>query len=363
MQQFKDTIAEILTQGAVKQDRTGVGTISRFGMQQRYNLMEGFPLLTLKKTHFKSVVAELLWFIEGSTDNDRLNELGATIWDEWANEWGDLGPIYGAQWNAWQAPVQKDTRGLWARLKSAWKGEPTPTQTINQLQYVIDTLRNNPKSRRIIVSAWNPGVLPIEGLSHAENIAAGKQVLPPCHAFFQFEASPLRWEDRVHHLVSVGRLPSFDQAVAGMNWSLKTETEETVDAARQTWLDVYFEEDELQGWEAIPQYKYKLNCQLYIRSQDMMLGNPFNVASYALLTMMIAQCVDMIPGDFIQTSGDTHIYLNHLDAAKEVLDREEYPLPTVRLNPEIKDLWAFTAEDIELENYVCHPAIKLPVAV
>lgn len=363
MEQFKSLVRNIVTKGVVKQDRTGTGTISYFGDQQRYNLLEGFPLLTLKKTHMKSIVHELLWFISGSTNNWDLNDVGVTIWDEWANEYGELGPIYGAQWNAWQSPAQKDSRSLWARLKSAWKGEPTPTVPINQLQYVIDTLRNNPKSRRIIVSGWNPGVLPIEGVSHAENVANGRQVLPPCHLLFQFDASPIRWEDRVNHLVSVGRLQSFDKTIEAMKWALRGATEETIDQMRQEWLDVYFEEDDLQGWETIPQYKYKLNCQLYQRSADTLVGVPFNIASYALLTMMIAQCVDMLPGDFIHTVGDAHIYLNHMEHVNEILEREEYPLPTLKLNPEIKDLWAFTYDDIEVENYVSHPAIKLEIAV
>lgn len=364
MQAYTDIIAKILTNGVVKEDRTGTGTVSYFGIQQRFNLQEGFPLLSLKETKLKPIVAELLWFIEGSTNNNRLKEMGAGIWNQWASADGDLGPIYGAQWNNWQTPALVDERPLWKRLMSAFKGEATPPISINQLQYVIDLLRTNPKSRRMLVTGWNPGALPVEGLSHAANVACGRQVLPPCHTIFQFEAAPLRWEDRLRYLIEHKRIVlDFDAAVNAMNVALKNETEETVDAARHVWLDYFFGANEERGWDELKQYKYRLSCQLYTRSQDVLIGTPFNIASYSLLTMMVAQCVGMLPGDFIWSAGDAHIYLNHLEAAQELLNRTPYVLPTLRLNPEVTDLWKFKADDIELVNYVSHPAIKLSVAV
>lgn len=250
--------------GVVKKDRTGVGTKSIFGYQMRFDLSKGFPLLTTKKVHLRSIIHELLWFISGNTNIGYLRDNKVTIWDEWADENGDLGPVYGKQWRSWQTP---DGR------------------SIDQLSQVIETIRNNPDSRRMIVCAWNPSDV-------------DKMTLPPCHCFFQF-------------YVADGRL----------------------------------------------------SCQLYQRSADTFLGVPFNIASYALLTMMIAQVCGLEPGEFVHTTGDTHIYLNHFDQVREQLSREPRPLPKMKLNPEIKSIFDFKYEDFELTDYDPWPAIKAPVAV
>lgn len=264
MKQYLELLQEIMENGTVKKDRTGVGTKSVFGHQMRFDLSEGFPLLTTKKVHLKSIIYELLWFIKGDTNISYLKENGVSIWDEWADENGDLGPVYGKQWRSWQTP---DGR------------------SIDQLSQVIETIKNNPESRRMIVCAWNP--------SDVDNMA-----LPPCHCFFQF-------------YVADG----------------------------------------------------KLSCQLYQRSADTFLGVPFNIASYALLTMMIAQVCGLEPGEFIHTTGDTHIYLNHFDQVREQLSREPRPLPRMILNPEIKSIFDFTYQDFKLEGYDPWPLIKAPVAV
>lgn len=264
MQQYHDLLNHILEQGTVKTDRTGTGTISVFGYQMRFNLQEGFPLVTTKKVHLKSIVHELLWFIKGETNIAYLKENGVSIWDEWADENGDLGPVYGKQWRSWATP---------------------DGQTIDQLKEVIETLKKSPDSRRIIVSAWNVGDL-------------SKMALMPCHALFQFYVAD-----------------------------------------------------------------NKLSCQLYQRSADVFLGVPFNIASYALLTMMIAQVCELELGDFIWTGGDTHIYSNHIEQVKAQLSRELRPLPTMKINPSVKDIFDFTFDDFQLENYNPHPAIKAPVAV
>ena len=253
-----------MDKGVVRKDRTGVGTKSIFGHQMRFDLSEGFPLLTTKKVHLRSIIHELLWFISGDTNIGYLHDNKVSIWDEWADENGDLGPVYGKQWRSWQTP---DGR------------------SIDQLSQVIETIRNNPDSRRMIVCAWNP--------SDVDRMA-----LPPCHCFFQF-------------YVAEGRL----------------------------------------------------SCQLYQRSADTFLGVPFNIASYALLTMMIAQVCGLQPGEFVHTTGDTHIYLNHFDQVREQLSREPRPLPLMKLNPEIKSIFDFKYEDFELVGYDPWPAIKAPVAV
>jgi thymidylate synthase len=264
MRQYHDLIERILADGAKKHDRTGTGTLSVFGHQMRFDLSEGFPLVTTKKLHIKSIIYELLWFLRGDTNVKYLNEHGVSIWDEWADEEGNLGPVYGHQWRSWPAPDGK---------------------TIDQIANVVTAIRRNPDSRRLIVSAWNPAEIE-------------KMALPPCHCLFQFY-------------------------VAGG----------------------------------------KLSCQLYQRSADVFLGVPFNIASYALLTMMVAQVTEFAPGEFIHTFGDAHLYLNHLEQARLQLSRNPRPLPQMRLNPEINDLFAFRYEDFALEGYDPHPHIKAKVAV
>jgi thymidylate synthase len=264
MQQYHDLLKHILTHGVRKTDRTGTGTISVFGYQMRFDLAAGFPLVTTKKVHLKSIIHELLWFLQGSTNIAYLKANGVSIWDEWADENGELGPVYGKQWRSWQTP---DGR------------------TIDQIAQLIDQIKRNPDSRRLMVSAWN--VADID-----------RMALPPCHVLFQFYVA--------------------------------------------------------EG---------KLSCQLYQRSADVFLGVPFNIASYALLTMMIAQVCDLQPGEFIHTFGDVHIYLNHLEQVNLQLSREPRPLPQMLINPSVKDIFAFKYEDFQLLNYDPHPAIKAPVAV
>lgn len=264
MKQYHDLMQHVRDNGARKEDRTGTGTISVFGYQMRFNLQEGFPLVTTKKLHLRSIIHELLWFLKGETNVAYLKENGVSIWDEWAREDGELGPIYGYQWRSW----------------------PTADgRHIDQISQVIETLKKNPDSRRIIVSAWNVGEI--------EHMA-----LPPCHAFFQF-------------YVADG----------------------------------------------------KLSCQLYQRSADIFLGVPFNIASYALLTMMVAQVCGLEPGDFVHTFGDAHLYLNHLEQTELQLSRESRPLPKMNINPAVKNIFDFKMEDFELLDYHPHPHIKAPVAI
>ena len=264
MRQYLDLMKHVLEHGARKSDRTGTGTISVFGAQLRFDLSAGFPLLTTKKVHLKSIVHELLWFLKGETNTRYLKENGVTIWDEWADAKGNLGPVYGYQWRSWPAPDGSH---------------------IDQISKIIEQLKKNPDSRRMIVSAWNVADLP-------------KMALLPCHAFFQF-------------YVADG----------------------------------------------------KLSCQMYQRSADLFLGVPFNIASYALLTLMVAQVSGLKAGELVHTFGDTHLYLNHLDQAREQLSRAPRRLPVMKLNPAVKDLFQFKYEDFTLENYDPHPAIKAPVAV
>jgi thymidylate synthase len=274
MKQYHDLVKHVLENGTQKGDRTGTGTISVFGYQMRFDLSEGFPMVTTKKLHLKSIIYELLWFLKGDTNINYLKENGVKIWDEWADENGDLGPVYGHQWRNWNS------------------------EEIDQITELIETLKKNPNSRRMLVSAWNPSVLPDTSKSFAENVANGKAALPPCHAFFQF-------------YVADG----------------------------------------------------KLSCQLYQRSADIFLGVPFNIASYALLTMMIAQVCNLLPGDFIHTFGDAHIYNNHIEQLELQLSREPRPLPKMVLNPEVKNIFDFTFDDFTLEGYDPHPHIKGAVAV
>ncbi|MFN0176490.1 MAG: thymidylate synthase [Saprospiraceae bacterium] len=277
MQAYHDLLRHILQHGTQKSDRTGTGTISVFGYQMRFNLAEGFPLLTTKKVHTKSIIHELLWFLQGETNTAYLKENGVSIWDEWADTNGNLGPVYGKQWRSWAAP---DGR------------------TIDQISEVVKTLKTNPDSRRIIVSAWNPADLP-------------QMALAPCHCLFQFYVSP-----------STPPSPP------------------------------------VQGGE-----RARLSCQLYQRSADVFLGVPFNIASYALLTMMIAQVCDLQPGDFVWTGGDTHLYVNHLEQVDLQLSRDFRSLPTMKINPDVRDIFNFKYEDFELVGYDPWPGIKAPVAV
>ncbi|WP_342647947.1 thymidylate synthase [Mucilaginibacter sp. CSA2-8R] len=273
MKQYLDLMRHVLENGAQKHDRTGTGTISVFGYQMRFNLQEGFPLVTTKKLHLKSIIHELIWFLSGDTNIKYLKENGVRIWDEWADADGNLGPVYGYQWRSW----------------------PTPDgRNIDQISQVIKQLKTNPDSRRIMVSAWN--------VADVDQMA-----LPPCHSLFQFYVEPANTQ--------------------------KGET------------------------------RGKLSCQLYQRSADIFLGVPFNIASYALLTMMVAQVCDSDYGDFIHTFGDAHIYNNHLEQAHLQLSREPRPLPTMRINPEVKDIFGFKYEDFTLENYDPWPHIKAAVAV
>ncbi|GAB4240786.1 MAG: thymidylate synthase [Candidatus Methylacidiphilales bacterium] len=264
MKNYLELMERILREGRFKNDRTGTGTYSLFGAQLRFDLQAGFPLVTTKKVHLKSVIHELLWFLRGETNVGSLQEHGVTIWDEWADERGDLGPVYGAQWRSWRT---------------------ADGRVVDQISEVVHQIRTNPDSRRLIVSAWNPGEL-------------DQMALAPCHTLFQF-------------YVAEGRL----------------------------------------------------SCQLYQRSADYFLGVPFNIASYALLTMMVAQVCDLTPGDFVHTFGDAHLYANHLEQVKLQLSREPRPLPRMILNPGVRDLFAFRYEDFRLEGYDPHPAIKAPVAV
>ncbi len=264
MKQYLELMQHVLDNGVHKEDRTGTGTLSVFGHQMRFDLGAGFPAVTTKKLHLRSIIHELLWFLQGDTNIRYLHENGVTIWDEWADENGDLGPVYGYQWRSWPAADGRH---------------------IDQISQVLDQIRNNPDSRRIIVSAWNVGEI--------DNMA-----LPPCHAFFQF-------------YVADGRL----------------------------------------------------SCQLYQRSADIFLGVPFNIASYALLTLMMARVTGLQPGDFVHTLGDAHLYTNHLDQARTQLQREPRGLPTMKMNPDVADLFAFRFEDFELIDYDPHPHIKAPVAV
>ena len=263
-QQYLDLMRQVLEHGHTKSDRTGTGTLSIFGTQMRFPLCDAFPLLTTKKLHLKSIVYELLWFLRGESNIDWLKQHGVTIWDEWADENGELGPVYGVQWRNWQA---------------------SDGRRIDQIAQVVESIRSNPDSRRHIVTAWNPADVP-------------RTKLPPCHAFFQF-------------YVAGGRL----------------------------------------------------SCQMYQRSADIFLGVPFNIASYSLLTLMVAQVTGLAPGEFVHTFGDAHLYLNHLEQARRQLERTPRPFPTMKIKPAVKDIFAFTYEDFTLEGYDPHPAIKAPIAV
>jgi thymidylate synthase len=277
MQQYLQLMRHVLDTGVKKEDRTGTGTLSVFGYQMRFDLNAGFPLVTTKKCHMRSIIHELLWFLKGETNIAYLTDNNVKIWDGWATDDGELGPVYGKQWRSW---------------------EGADGQVIDQISELIKQIKTNPDSRRLIVSAWNPTVLPDTSYSPKENAQQGRQALPPCHTMFQFYV--------------------------------------------------------LEG---------KLSCQLYQRSGDIFLGVPFNIASYALLTMMIAQVCDLQLGDFIHTLGDAHLYVNHLEQAKLQLTRKPYPLPKMIVNPSIDDIFAFEINNFELKAYQAHDHIKAPVAI
>ena len=274
MRQYLDLIQHVIDNGITKEDRTGTGTRSVFGYQMRFDLSQGFPMVTTKKLHLKSIIYELLWFLKGDTNIEYLNENGVKIWDAWADQNGNLGPVYGYQWRNWNG------------------------EGIDQISELVETIKTNPDSRRMIISAWNPSVLPDTSVSFSENVSQGKAALPPCHAFFQF-------------YVSDG----------------------------------------------------KLSCQLYQRSADIFLGVPFNIASYALLTMMLAQVTGLEYGDFVHTFGDAHIYSNHMDQIRLQLSRDPRPLPKMILNPEVKNIFEFQYKDFNLVDYNPHPHIKGAVSV
>jgi len=277
MKQYLDLMRHVKENGVFKGDRTGTGTYSIFGHQMRFDLNEGFPLVTTKKCHLRSIIHELLWFLAGDTNTAYLKENGVNIWDEWATDDGELGPVYGKQWRSWEGP----------------NGEVT-----DQIKWLLDEIKTNPDSRRLVISAWNPTVLPDVAFSPKENAAQGKQALPPCHCLFQFYV--------------------------------------------------------VEG---------KLSCQLYQRSADIFLGVPFNIASYSLLTMMLAQVAGLGVGDFVHSFGDAHLYSNHMEQVDEQLSREPRALPQMNINPEVTDLFAFTGEDFELVNYDPYAHIKAPVAI
>ena len=274
MKQYQDLLKYIKESGVEKKDRTGTGTISVFGYQMKFDLKKGFPLVTTKKLHLRSIIYELIWFINGGTNINYLNDNGVSIWDEWADEKGDLGPIYGAQWRNWN------------------------NDGVDQLKDVISSLKENPSSRRMIVTAWNPNIIPNTKKTFSENVKEGKAALPPCHAFFQFYVAD-----------------------------------------------------------------NKLSCQMYQRSADVFLGVPFNIASYALLTFMIAQVCELEVGEFVHTLGDAHIYLNHLEQVDLQLSRDPLELPKLKLNPMIKSIEDFKYEDVEIIDYKFHPPIKGKISI
>jgi thymidylate synthase len=277
MQQYLQLMRHVLETGIKKEDRTGTGTLSVFGYQMRFDLNAGFPLVTTKKCHLRSIIHELLWFLKGETNIEYLTQNNVKIWDEWATDSGELGPVYGQQWRSWQG---------------------ADGQFIDQISHLVEQIKTTPDSRRLIVSAWNPSVLPDSSFSPKENAEQGRQALPPCHTMFQFYV--------------------------------------------------------LEG---------KLSCQLYQRSGDIFIGVPFNIASYALLTMMLAQVCDLQLGDFVHTLGDAHLYVNHLEQTRLQLTRQPHALPRMQINPDIKDIFGFGIDDFELTDYQPHPHIKAPVAI
>ena len=345
MKQYQELISKILNTGRQRADRTGTGTIGIFGHQMRFNLAEGFPLVTTKKTHLKSIIHELLWFLQGDTNIRYLKENGVGIWDEWAitegdlidnassAKVGDLGPVYGHQWRSWER----------------WDG------VVDQISEVIMQLKSRPYSRRIIVSAWNIADLPDESKSPQQNVLNGKMALAPCHALFQFYVEDLTddeiWMQAPEHV----RRAMMADGVKYMNWPTDLPIVK---------YPPYNGRAPLEGLILDHGLKTKrLSCQLYQRSCDTFLGLSYNIASYSLLTMMIAQQVDMLPGDFVWTGGDTHLYLNHLEQAHELLQREPRALPTMTILRKPESIFDYHYEDFQLDGYDPHPAIKAPISV
>lgn len=322
MHQYLTMARHVLDHGVDKADRTGTGTRSVFGYQTRYNLNDGFPLVTTKRVFLKGIIHELLWFLRGDTNIKYLRDNGVTIWDEWADENGNLGPVYGHQWRNWPAP---------------------DGTTIDQISNIVETLKTRPDDRRIIVSAWN--VAAVEGKD-----PMGPMALPPCHAFFQFYSAPQSVEQRLASLAETD--PDAAETILGCCSKA---------AAEGLALDNKDLAEDMLDDAGVP--RRALSCQLYQRSADLLLGVPFNIGSYALLTMMVAQVTGHGLGDFVHTFGDLHIYRNHFDQINEQLSRDPRPLPTMRLNPEVKNIFDFRYEDFELVDYDPHPAIKAPVAV
>lgn len=339
MKQYHDLMRAVLSNGIVKSDRTGTGTKSVFGYQTRFNLQDGFPLVTTKKLHLKSIVHELIWFLSGKTNIEYLKENGVSIWDEWADEDGELGPVYGHQWRNWPGrlhAVQDSGTSYEVRDGEGWQtvspGTTVEHEAIDQIAEVVHQLKTNPDSRRMIVSAWNVADIP-------------KMKLPPCHALFQFYTRELTIRERDH--LSPG--PSSYRG--GVEWGRALNGEETAVQAAHAVFDV----------QGIP--RRALDCQLYQRSCDIFLGLPFNIASYALLTHMIAQQVNMLPGEFIWTGGDCHLYSNHMDQVELQLSRTERPLPKLVIKRKPATIFDYKFEDFEIVGYDPHPAIKAPVAV
>ncbi len=305
MKQYLDLLQHVLDHGTVREDRTGTGTVGVFGYQMRFPLADGFPVLTTKKLHLRSIIHELLWFLRGDTNIKYLKDNGVSIWDEWADKDGNLGPVYGSQWRSWP-----DGRG----------------GTIDQIADVVRQIKENPYSRRLMVTAWNPAEI--------QDMA-----LPPCHCLFQFYVEPAASVDKLNVDTLIG---STDKSGASTCQPINLSTCQPAN------------EKPLKG---------RLSCQLYQRSADIFLGVPFNIASYALLTMMVAQVCGLEPGDFVHTFGDAHIYRNHLDQVRLQLSRDPRPLPTMRINPAVDDIFAFRYEDFTLEGYDPHPHIKGEVSV
>ena len=353
MEQYLKLGADILENGNIRGDRTGTGTVSVFGRQFRFNLASGFPLLTTKKMFLKGIVHELLWFLQGDTNNNTLNAAGVGIWDEWAAEDGDLGPVYGKQWRSWQGKVIDIAAEPVGTIgdQMQFVGKPV-RETFDQISELIHNLKNKPFSRRHVISAWNVEDLPDESISPQENVKKGKMALAPCHCLFQFYVQALTQQEIAAMIDAVGLGAQF--AEASLN-ALSADMSGDKPGEATAYLERFLDENKLP--------KYKLSCQLYQRSADYAIGVPYNVASYALLTMMIAQCCNMLPGEFIHTFGDVHLYRNHLEKFSEQLTREPYQLPVMEINPNVTNIFDFKYEDFKLMDYKSHDKIDYEISV